>query len=73
MVNMWALIDFILECCIPTDWQGSSCTIAKEMIRTERKYKSMEACSLIEPVMKVLKSVMKGPTRQRVEIDQIQT
>ena len=33
----------------------------------------MGACSLIEPVMKVLKSVMKGPTRQNVEIDQIQT
>ena len=69
MVSMCALIDFILERCIPTDWQDSSCTIAKEMIRTERKYRSMGACSLIEPVMKVLKSVMKGPTGQRVEID----
>ena len=31
----------------------------------------MGACNLIELVIKVLKSVMKGPISQRVEIDQI--
>ena len=35
------------------------------------KYRSVGACNLIELVIKVLKSVMKGPTSQRVEIDQI--
>ena len=33
---------------------------------------SIGALCLIEPVMKVLKSVMKGPSGQRVDIDQIQ-
>ena len=32
MVNMCALIDFILEHSVPTDWQDSSCTIAKVMM-----------------------------------------
>ena len=42
MVNMCALIDFILERCIPTDWQDSSCIITKEMIRTEKSIEAWE-------------------------------
>ena len=73
MVNMCALIDFILERSIPTDWQDGSCTIAKEMIRTERNYKSTGACSLIEPVMKVLESVIDEGTYQRKSRDRPDT
>ena len=75
MVNMCTLIEVILEDCIPTDWQDGyivSLYNCKGDYLNRGKYTSMGACSLIDLVMKVLKSVMKGPTRQRVEIDQIQ-
>ena len=64
----------LLISCILIDWQDSyivSLYTCKDDLN-RGKYRSMGACSLFELVMKVLKSVMKGRTSQRVEIDQIQ-
>ena len=62
MVNMCALIEVIFEGCIPTDWQDSyidSLYNCKGDYMNRRKYRSMGACCSIEPVMKVLKRLMK--------------